>query len=133
MKIQVSQLNPIQINWLAAKADGYDEAWLLRQLGNPNPATTAVPQYLNDWSLTGSLIEREGITVGPSDTSPFKAHYGPADSARGPWRDRFVGATPMTAILRCFIAQKLGPEVEVPDELCVEKALSDNVQDRPRG
>lgn len=67
------------------------------------------------WEHGGPIIEREGITVGPWATSPFMAHVG---HSYGEVRsDRYVGPTPLIAAMRCFVASKLGDEVDVPKEL----------------
>lgn len=64
-----------------------------------------------DWSQGGPIIEREKIGVWPSE------------SISGQWGARMLntyimyGPTPLIAAMRCFVASKLGDEVEVPDEL----------------
>jgi hypothetical protein len=69
------------------------------------------PSYSTDWSQGGPIIEREGITVGP-DTGPdwWVAHI-----KGGIYIDH--GPTPLIAGMRCYVASKLGDEVEVPDKL----------------
>ena len=61
------------------------------------------------WSQGGPIIEREKISVveGMDDEwqagkRPFKFYYGP---------------TPLIAAMRCYVASKLGDEVEIPEEL----------------
>ncbi len=74
-------------------------------------------RYSTDWSHGGPIIEREGITHGPWDTSPFMAHIGmtPMVNSTNP---RFVGPTPLIAAMRCFVASKMGAEIDVPDDIC---------------
>jgi hypothetical protein len=65
------------------------------------------------WEDGGPIIEREEISVGPIDVS------GPwlAMPVRGKNKDAIFGPTPLIAAMRCYVASKLGDEVEVPDEL----------------
>lgn len=63
------------------------------------------------------IIDEERITVGPHTTSPFIAHYGPADPIVH-WEHRFVGPTGLVAAMRAYVAKKLGEEFDVPEELC---------------
>lgn len=66
-----------------------------------------------DWAQGGPIIDLEDITVGPWDTSPaFAQPKGWPES--GP---RQVGPTKLIAAMRCFVASKLGDEVDVPEEL----------------
>jgi hypothetical protein len=76
-----------------------------------------------DWSQGGPIIEREGIgliqyregEVDPEDVGTWCASYVP--DAFGLEGISFHGPTPLIAAMRCFVASKLGDEVEVPDEL----------------
>jgi hypothetical protein len=76
-----------------------------------------------DWSQGGPIIEREGLTVmmySPScqKLEPGREWY--ACTAKH-WDDykefEAEGPTPLIAAMRCYVASKLGDEVEVPDEL----------------
>ena len=73
-----------------------------------------------NWAQGGPIIEREGITIKApfdgaihrkfKDGSPrWGANKGVAATASGP--------TALIAIMRCFVASKLGDEVDVPEEL----------------
>ena len=60
------------------------------------------------WSQGGPIIEREKIEL---------THDGFEWWARI-WADEdYEGPTPLIAAMRCYVASKLGDEVEVPDEL----------------
>lgn len=60
------------------------------------------------WAQGGPIIEQEGITL------THQAHRWVAQTDD----DIFAwGATPLIAAMRCYVASKLGDEVEVPDEL----------------
>lgn len=76
------------------------------------------------YSTSGSevieIMEREGICVDAGDGSypperkwsAWFAHSAPVRS-----QDEVVGPTVRIAVCRCFVASKLGDEVDVPEEL----------------
>lgn len=72
-------------------------------------------RYSVSWDQSGPIIEREEIGLGSSDGSVWPlntwiaAH--PEDGAY------FFGPTPLIAAMRCFVASKLGDEVDIPKEL----------------
>ena len=64
-----------------------------------------------DWAQGGPIIEREVICIGSGmDASTWYANKGCGQHHR-------FGPTPLIAAMRCYVASKLGAEVEVPDEL----------------
>jgi hypothetical protein len=66
------------------------------------------PSYSTDWAQGGPIIERERINL-----EPFSNINGEQWSADGEWDS----PTPLIAAMRCYVASKLGDEVEVPDEM----------------
>lgn len=68
-----------------------------------------------DWSQGGPIIERERIAVVPL-LEGWEAQY--ENEQR---EDRnyivFSGPTPLIAAMRCYVASRLGDEVEIPEEL----------------
>lgn len=71
--------------------------------------------FSTDWSQGGPIIEREKITIWPDEASVEWL----AEKAFTLQRDDeyWGGTTPLIAAMRCYVASKLGDEVEVPDEL----------------
>jgi len=66
--------------------------------------------YSTNWSQGGPLIERERLTVGwVADT--WAAVVGLVEHKQ-------IGPTPLIAAMRCYVASKLGDEVEIPEEIC---------------
>lgn len=62
-----------------------------------------------DWAQGGPIIEREGMSIGMVNEY-WQAHLSEFHL--------FVeGPTPLIAAMRCFVASKLGDEVEIPEEL----------------
>jgi hypothetical protein len=66
--------------------------------------------HSTDWLLSGPIIERERITPHAHDNGDWVAQVRGYDSEES-------GPTPLIAAMRCYVASKLGEEVEVPDEL----------------
>lgn len=112
MKFKVSEAIGPVLDWMVAKCE--------RTLGyyvqpNERRGTTkweVIPQtrrYSSNWSQGGPIMDREKI-----DT-----HYDIAwfASKAGSYGDGLYGSTKLEAAMRCYVASKLGYEVEVPEEL----------------
>ncbi len=70
----------------------------------------------SDWAQGGAIIEREGIgLVSPHDDINEWEAYHPTQV-----HDEYYGATPLIAAMRCYVASKLGDEVQIPEELTNE-------------
>jgi hypothetical protein len=82
-----------------------------------------------NWAQGGPIIERESIFV-LREQSGFKgrrlwAATSGANKAAGLnedsikfYRDAFhFGPTPLIAAMRCYVASKMGDEIEIPEEL----------------
>jgi hypothetical protein len=84
----------------------------------------------SDWSRGGPIIERESMERGCRCGDPSRPVWASSlttrDWSRGSrHRDAVFGVwlrgpTPLIAAMRCYVASKLGDEVEVPDELIKE-------------
>jgi hypothetical protein len=124
MRIKTSELTGAALDWAVAKADGsipFDEdgpvCWKEDGYGHASRCAWAPS---TNWAQGGPIIEREGISVfcgGLGATGYWNAYYADRDE----WHDvdlhKQVGPTPLVAGMRCYVASKLGDEVEVPDEL----------------
>lgn len=79
--------------------------------------------YSTDWSEGGPIIEREKITVAPTDgksfigQAPWSAYRIATLFEEGFDHEHQHGPTPLIAAMRCYVASKLGDEIEIPDEL----------------
>ena len=81
----------------------------------PNPRAS----YSTDWSQAGPIIERErmelkftSLRYGWTARWPAWIPYGEGETIPAG-----SGPTPLIAAMRCYVASKLGDEVEVPKEL----------------
>lgn len=115
--MKTAELTGAALDWAVAKCE--NEAVLICGASARSIWTNSLdPEELNystDWSQGGPIIDREEIGLGSSDGSVWPlntwiaAH--PEDGAY------FFGPTPLIAAMRCFVASKLGDEVDVPKEL----------------
>ena len=64
-----------------------------------------------DWSQGGPIIESEKIQVG------WWHNEWQAQNWQGKGSHTQCGPTPLIAAMRCFVASKLGDEIEIPEEL----------------
>ena len=110
MQVKISEASGVVLDWLVAKCEDVgnrrlqaDEFPLLQREGRY--------LYSSDWAQGGPIIAREGIATSP-DTG---LDWWVATMRGGVHVEH--GPTPLIAALRCYVASKLGEEVEVPDEL----------------
>ena len=103
--MKTNELTGAALDWAVAQCEGFDNGdWL--------------PDYSTDWAAGGVIIEREEISISREFSSGRIewAAWTPA-----PFRDDAeafgYGETPLIAVMRCYVASKLGDEVEIPDEL----------------
>lgn len=68
------------------------------------------------WALGGPIIECEGIGLDQYDDYPNWFAHTPAPEI-GAGTAGCYGHTPLIAAMRCFVASKLGDEVDIPEEL----------------
>ncbi len=106
MKIKVSEATPLQLDYMVGYALG-----LVAKLHGAIPFST-------DWAQGGPIIEREECvaTIERLNSGDFRVQMPYDRQAEMPGR-YFYGPTPLIAAMRCYVASKLGDEVEVPEEL----------------
>jgi hypothetical protein len=120
MRVKTSEAKDKVLDYLVAKAEGL-EVWqepdgiYLREGGEVGfmfrPSTY--------WAQGGPIIEREEIGIkrnSPcSDGRQWEAS--PSITAKGAGGKWGYGPTPLVAAMRCYVASKLGDEVEIPEEV----------------
>ena len=125
MKIKTNELTPNQLDWLVATIHGYrlttdgiqkllEKGKELLILGPHNSHLHYSPT--TDWAQGGPIIERELITVIAHFDFPDWTAWTPAPECED-GEAHGIGPTPLIAAMRCYVASKLGDEVEVPEEL----------------
>ena len=108
MKIKTSETTPIQINWLVAEALNPGDG--ARILANEIDFI----QYHEDWAQGGPISEREGISSQKENDGWWVACI--YDINEEP-KHYALSHSRLEAEMRCYVASRLGDEVEVPDEL----------------
>jgi hypothetical protein len=114
MKIKSNNLVGPALDWAVAKCEN-------KAVRISKPYAEEPPMVLFDsateyhpstnWAQGGPIIERERIAVDYSEGNQWCA----ADYAgKSPC---MAAATPLIAAMRCYVASRLGEEVDVPEEL----------------
>ena len=123
MKIKVQDLIGPALDWAVAKCNGREihyyvddpfkrEPWLVFDGIADMPLHAYTPS--TDWAQGGPIIERECIAVSCIHTTGYTPNTW---DAKHPQRVYANGPTPLIAAMRCYVASKLGDEVDVPEEL----------------
>jgi Protein of unknown function (DUF2591) len=138
MKVKTSQLVRDALNFAVATCEGYTDFHRIPDRPKHEPQFAMMPphraygaiemweiDYSSDWEKGGSIIEREidalrkrskaeeSSLAKPSTNFKFKAEIS------GDIDGYFCGfgPTPLIAAMRCYVASKMGEEVEIPEEL----------------
>lgn len=118
--MKTSELIGPALDWAVAKAEGKiadNSVWFCGQQAftrSYDREETHPYQPQTDWAQGGPIIEREKIETWFEDAWCAKVsgvdpeNYGPE------WPS---GPTVLIAAMRCFVASKLGDEIEIPEEL----------------
>lgn len=133
--VKVSELTDAALDWAVAKCEGFTleyeadrrDYWINRT----NHAAQFFPPFgylmdvfypSTDWSQGGPIIEREMIQLTPkcmvNPLHGWVAAYRSFDEDDDVYAlHRMRGKTALIAAMRCYVASKLGDEVNVPKEL----------------
>jgi len=116
MKIKTSELTGAALDWAVAKCEG-----LYGHIKRDGVIYThANGTWYHDWEPSirwgqaGPIIEREKIDV-IADPNGKDVWMGRLYQNRAEYKA--FGPTPLIAAMRCYVASKLGDEVEIPEEL----------------
>jgi hypothetical protein len=126
MKIKAQDLSGIQLDWAVAKCEGYfstngqvPEYWespdgVIHFLKMRN-AVVDWTLASTDWAEMGSIIEREMVNL-DTESYQWRATVEAPEGSELNFTEG-CGPTPLIAAARCYVASKLGDEVEIPEEL----------------
>lgn len=112
MKMKTNELTGAALDWAVAKCEGWIDdcnGWLYQATlqevaeGNYKPST--------DWAQGGQIVEENNISIICMSTGHWGAHPVIGD------HPFIYGNTPLIAAMRCYVASKLGDEVDVPEEV----------------
>ena len=131
MKIKTSEATNTQINWLVAKCEGKEST--LSVDGNGELFNLEAVdgegmwmRYSTNWTQGGPIIDREKIAMSSAPDGLWAAYmpkgtqwleHGGKTAEVFNWHFKQMGYTPLIAAMRCYVASKLGDEVEIPEEL----------------
>lgn len=112
--MKTSELTGQALDWAVAKCEGGHEV-----AGSFLDGVVPHPDYFKfypstNWAQGGPIIEREKMAV---VTSVDDANEWVASIFEPNWNFNLTGPTPLIAAMRCYVASKLGDEVEIPKEL----------------
>jgi hypothetical protein len=102
--MKTSELTGAALDWAVAECEGFDRT------------INYAPSFSTDWAQGGPIIEREEIGINfthgdwVADTVNMEDIYEQVE----------YGDTPLIAAMRCYVAGKLGREIEIPKELTNE-------------
>jgi len=121
MKTKTAELTGAALDWAVAKCEGgairTEHGVFLNQGDGYDYYTPST-----DWAQGGPIIEREKIDTNHisidqySGDSYWVASFPRPATHKDLWRFGY-GPTLLIAAMRCYVANKLGDEVEVPDGL----------------
>jgi len=109
--MKTSELTGHALDWAVAKCEFVGDLPFVSiggELRSKHDAWHYQPS--TDWAQGGPIIEREGIEL-LCESLGFRWVAMPQ---KGP---EWQGPTPLIAAMRCYVASKLGAEVDVPEEL----------------
>lgn len=129
--MKTANLEGTQLDWAVAKCEGhaplFDKSYPYTKVNGLWVAGFPEQVYYcpsTSWQQGGPIIEREMISVWSSHSAHFpneqtnwqagKKHFGKNHNAG---RNLGDGPTPLIAAMRCYVASKLGDEIEIPKEL----------------
>lgn len=118
--MKTAELTGAALDWAVAKCEGETVKWEgkgthaflttheIRVLADWDTAQEYTPS--TDWAQGGPIIEREGLSL-----TQFSDY--PQWTAKHPYSICYDGPTPLVAAMRCYVASKLGAEIDIPEEL----------------
>jgi hypothetical protein len=118
--MKTTEMTGAALDWAVAKCEGRKPSYhqgVVRATAHPDfPASAPMfgPEliYSTNWAQGGPIIEREGITL--ASPTPIASEW-----CAMLWgvKAKQSGTTPLIAAMRCFVASKLGDNIEIPKEL----------------
>ena len=116
--MKTAELTGAALDWAVAKCEGVKlwpkpqaHGFLEVSWGEEDGCLIYSPS--TDWKTGGPIIERESINLNKEHDDIHAIIMEPHGHD---WTE-IVGSTPLIAAMRCYVASKLGDEVDVPKEL----------------
>ena len=131
--MKTSELIGPALDWAVAKCEGYDLFVVDKNAAysayySPTHGALIYALYSTKWEQGGPIIEREGIAIDCLRTcGQIDGWIAATEQLMEDTEDEysvpieFRGPTPLIAAMRCYVASKLGDEVNIPKELLGEQ------------
>jgi hypothetical protein len=120
MKKQISELSGAALDWVVlVLCEGYenDKDVMIMDKGSTyvySRFSGNLWSPSHEWRVGGPIIEREKIRL-INKTENDVTSWAARTPGSLKWNQ---GETPLIAAMRCYVASKLGDDVDIPDELC---------------
>ena len=109
--MKTNELTGAALDWAVAKCE-YDEL-SMKVIQHPAYAGKfPIPRPSTSWLQGGPIIEREGIGIERFDGRWLASYDLSTETSWGA-----TGPTPLIAAMRCYVASKLGDDIDIPKEL----------------
>ena len=105
--MKTNEMTGAALDWAVAKCEG---------ISVRNGFDDNCPEYSTDWAQGGAIIEREGINLDNYGKNPQWSAWTPVPE-RESGEAQAYGPTPLIAAMRCYVASKLGADVDLPEDL----------------
>jgi hypothetical protein len=130
--MRTSELTGAALDWAVAKCEGYTDLHKIDGRMAHEPQLGMYPPrraygvmdlfelgFSTDWAQGGPIIERQEIGI--RRNAPCSAgrewEASPSLTAKGGGGQWGYGPTPLIAAMRCYVASKLGEDIDIPEEL----------------
>lgn len=112
--MKTSELKGVALDWAVAKCSSDSLAEMVREAWRWRPVTYSPS---TDWREAGPIIEQEKIDILQSTGRICAAIWENLPEGGRLIAEALDCPTPLVAAMRCYVASKLGDEIEIPKEL----------------
>ena len=107
-RMKTSELQGAALDWAVAKCEGLSSYTAILEEFNPS----------TDWAQGGPIIEQEKIEIHKGNPLYFPKGNEHGEFYEPLWlAGKQHGQTPLIAAMRCYVASKMGDEIELPEGL----------------
>ena len=109
--MKTTDLQGAALDWAVAKCEGVCALSVNTDIDGTKRINYGgmYPEWSTDWAQGGPIIEREGISLEFRNGDWIASYAG--------FSLRFFSYDPLVSAMRCYVAAKLGDEIEVPEEV----------------
>lgn len=111
--MKTNELTGPALEWAVAKCEGHNPQITSKKRVFVDGAFDSSTEcsYSTNWAQGGPIIGREEIAL------DWRSYNNERCCAGYDWDNPYFGPTPLIAAMRCYVASKLGAEIDVPAEL----------------